>query len=220
PWHPFHSLLEFDLVEALFEARLSNRQVDSILSIIHGIVEHPGCLKVKDHRQVKNLWSSAPGLHGLSPFKRDTVVVSYETQDHKFDFWSRSLKAWISQIVEDPYLATVIQWSAMKLSKFDGKVWVPFVNEPWTAARMWNVQSKLPPDGVPMCIVLYADKTNLTASGSVQGYPIMAQLHNVPQEIRNGKGLGSIQVVGWLPVIGDDEQEKGKTEYTDFKKSV
>lgn len=29
----------------------------------------------------------------------------------------------------------------------------------------------------------------------------MAQINNLPQHIRNGTGLGSIQVVGWLPIV-------------------
>jgi len=29
----------------------------------------------------------------------------------------------------------------------------------------------------------------------------MAQINNLPQHIRNGKGLGSTQVVGWLPIV-------------------
>ena len=29
----------------------------------------------------------------------------------------------------------------------------------------------------------------------------MAQCANLPREIRNGKGLGATQVVGWLPLV-------------------
>jgi hypothetical protein len=29
----------------------------------------------------------------------------------------------------------------------------------------------------------------------------MAQCANLPREIRNGKGLGATQIVGWLPQV-------------------
>jgi hypothetical protein len=63
-------------------------------------------------------------------------------------------------------------------------------------------QSQLREGGKPLCITLYADKTCLSSFGTAQGYPIMAQIGNLPQHIRNGKGLGSTQVVGWLPIVG------------------
>jgi hypothetical protein len=62
-------------------------------------------------------------------------------------------------------------------------------------------QSELPEDGKPLCITLYADKTSLSSFGTAQGYPIMAQINNLPQHIHNGKGLGSTQIVGWLPIV-------------------
>jgi hypothetical protein len=63
------------------------------------------------------------------------------------------------------------------------------------------VKSELPPDAKPLCITLYADKTRLSSFGTAQGYPIMAQCANLPRVIRNGKGLGATQIVGWLPLV-------------------
>jgi hypothetical protein len=60
----------------------------------------------------------------------------------------------------------------------------------------------IPADAKPLAITLYADKTRLTTSGDVQGYPIMANINDLPADIRNGHGLGSTQVVGWLPIVG------------------
>jgi len=48
--------------------------------------------------------------------------------------------AWAMNILEDPFLPTICEWDAVKLEKFDGKKWVPFVHEPWTGMRMWDVQ--------------------------------------------------------------------------------
>jgi Plavaka transposase len=62
-------------------------------------------------------------------------------------------------------------------------------------------QTELPKDGKPLCITLYADKTHLSSFGTAQGYPIMAQINNLPHNVQNSTGLGSTQVVGWLPIV-------------------
>jgi hypothetical protein len=47
---------------------------------------------------------------------------------------------------------------------------------------MW--QSKLPSsNGKPVAIILYADKTKLSSFGTEMGYPVIAQLGNLPAEI-------------------------------------
>ena len=67
------------------------------------------------------------------------------------------------------------------------------------------------------------------------GYPVIAKIANLPSEISNGQGLGGGSVVGWLPIVchsflckiifinfifiqvEEDEGEKGKKAYIDFK---
>jgi Plavaka transposase len=65
------------------------------------------------------------------------------------------------------------------------------------------------------------------------GYPVIARIGNFPVDIRNGKGLGGGELVGWLPIVGfltigylinqlntEDEEEKGKKSYVDYKRIV
>jgi hypothetical protein len=33
------------------------------------------------------------------------------------------------------------------------------------------------------------------------GYPVIAQIGNLPIHIRNGTGLGGGELVGWLPIV-------------------
>ncbi|KAG1840434.1 hypothetical protein F4604DRAFT_1598869, partial [Suillus subluteus] len=54
---------------------------------------------------------------------------------------------------------------------------------------------------VPLCFILYADKTRLSSHGTVKGYP------------RFGGG----RVVGWLPIVPEDAGEEGKLGYTMLK---
>jgi hypothetical protein len=62
-------------------------------------------------------------------------------------------------------------------------------------------QSAIPPEGKPLCFLLYADKTKLSSFGTAKGYPIVARCANLPVEIRNGMGFAGGRVVGWLPIV-------------------
>jgi len=63
------------------------------------------------------------------------------------------------------------------------------------------VQLKLPSEGKPLGIILYADKSKLSSFGTQMGYPVIAWCANLPIEIQNGKGLGGGRVVEWLPIV-------------------
>jgi len=134
-----------------------------------------------------------------------------------FDFWCRPLWDWVIDLVCNPLLAPYFEWDAQKLYKFNGKVFIQFFDEPWTAKRFWEVQvhrflsrnyfvsqtfqNTLPTGAKPIGIILYADKTKLSSFGTQMGYPIVARLANLPAEIRNGRGIGGGSVVGWLPIV-------------------
>jgi hypothetical protein len=48
--------------------------------------------------------------------------------------------SWALNILEDTNLPRLCEWDAVKLHKFNGKKWVQFIHEPWTASRVWAVQ--------------------------------------------------------------------------------
>ncbi|KIJ60717.1 hypothetical protein HYDPIDRAFT_177273 [Hydnomerulius pinastri MD-312] len=83
--------------------------------------------------------------------------------------------------------------------------------------------SLLPPGGKPFCIILYADKTRLSSFGSQTGHPVIARCANLPSHIRNGNGIGGGHVVGWLPKVKSnaDQRDKGsKSDFAEFKRVV
>jgi hypothetical protein len=47
--------------------------------------------------------------------------------------------------VKDPVLAPHFQWDAQRLSKFNGKEFVRFIHEPYTADRFWEIQVRTIP---------------------------------------------------------------------------
>ena len=64
-----------------------------------------------------------------------------------------------------------------------------------------NLKSKLPEDAKTLCILLYADKTQLSSFGTAKVHPVIARCANLPIELRNGEEIDGGRVVGWLPIV-------------------
>ncbi|TFK61559.1 hypothetical protein BDN72DRAFT_438464 [Pluteus cervinus] len=220
PWSPFESLDEFKLAEVLLRAGLPHKDVDKVLQTVQSLIEAGTPLSLKNHKDLLDRWEKAS--RKLTPFERHDIDVEYDGDKLKFDFWCRPLWDWLTDILENPQLAPLFTWDAVELSKFDAESeeWVRFVHEPWTGDRWWNIQSRLPEGAKPVCMLIYADKTKLSSFSTQAVYPVIAQCLNLPSHIRNGTGLGAGRVVGWLPILEEDEDEKGKKRYVDFKRVI
>ncbi|KAG6905479.1 hypothetical protein DXG01_002463 [Tephrocybe rancida] len=197
PWLPFHSELEFNFAKIMLDSALSNKHVDALIKIICLSQENQYLFEVETHQDLHNLWTSAAGLHGLAPFEPHNVKVPYLDTTRIHTLWSWPLMAWIQNALKDTYLANALQHD-----KYNGEEWIPFIMEPWTAKHMWCFQSCIPKGGKPLAITLYADKTRLSSFGGHQGYPIMANINNLPDTVE------------------DEESENGKVEWVNFKKAV
>ncbi|KAG2092954.1 uncharacterized protein F5147DRAFT_747983 [Suillus discolor] len=121
----------------------------------------------------------------------------------------------------DHRLAPHFVFDAQRLSKFNGEQFVRFIDEPWTANAFWNAQSQLPLDAKLLVFILYADKNKLSSFGTEKGYPIIARIANLPVHIRNGNtALGGGRVIGWLPIVSEDQKHTKKKGFVDFKNAV
>ncbi|KAJ3555276.1 hypothetical protein NP233_g12248 [Leucocoprinus birnbaumii] len=144
----------------------------------------------------------------------------FDDLEIEYDFWCLDLWEWAMHLVRSPLLADDFTWDPEKLYKHDGDQYIRFYDEPWTADRWHDIQSELPAGGHFLGFILYADKTRLSPFGTQMGYPIMARLANLPVHIRNGNGHGGSYVVGWLPIIEGDEEQKGNRHFVDLKRVV
>lgn len=72
------------------------------------------------------------------------------------------------------------------------------------------VQSNLPAslNSKPLCLIIYADKTHLSLFGIAQGYPVIAQIANLPAELWNGHGIAGGHLVGWLLIVSPNSYYK------------
>ncbi|KAG1908935.1 uncharacterized protein F5891DRAFT_974216 [Suillus fuscotomentosus] len=148
------------------------------------------------------------------------VSIPFADASWYFDVYYHDLWEWATDLLHDPYLFPHFHFDAQCLSKFNGRSFEHFVDEPFTAQNFWDAQSQLLPDAKPLTFILYADKMKLSSFSTAKGYPVIARLANLPTDIRNGQGTGGGYVVGWLPVVKEDKQHSGKPAWANFKATV
>ncbi|KAG1858282.1 hypothetical protein C8R48DRAFT_748763 [Suillus tomentosus] len=203
PWRPFKSRLEFDIAEIALEAALNNAQTDRLLDICCRCAQQSEKFTFQNHKDVRAKWDAAS-----QRFTKDVVSIPFADASWDFDVYYRDLWEWATDLLHDPYLFPHFHFDAQRLSKFNGRSFEHFVDEPFTAQNFWDAQSQLPPDAKPLAFILYADKTKLSSFA------------NLPTDIRNGQGTGGGYVVGWLPVVKEDKQHSGKPAWANFKATV
>ncbi|KAK7021668.1 hypothetical protein R3P38DRAFT_3397032 [Favolaschia claudopus] len=159
-------------------------------------------------------------------FQKFDVSVPYKDRSGEvtltFDMYARPLWDWTLDLIRDPCLSRCFVWDSVRMFRHDGKTFVRFWNEPWTADALWEIQSKLPdhPDPKPCPYIIYADKSKLSSFGTQKAYPIVARMANMVVGIRNSSDWGGGQVVGELPVVKEDTAQSGKPRYVNFKAAV
>ncbi|KAF6759534.1 hypothetical protein DFP72DRAFT_1100990 [Ephemerocybe angulata] len=218
PYYPFKTRLDFDFAELVFKSSLQKEQITQLLSLVQRCVNQEDTLTYQDFSGLQASWEEAK--HLVSPFELSAISVDFGDETIVHDFWHRSIWKWAVECLEHPALAPHFVWDAEKLFKFNGERWERFVNEPWTGDRWSEIQDTLPDNGVPLCFIIYADKTELSSFGTAKAYPIYVRLANLPSHIRNGNGLGGAILVGWLPIIGDEHPAAGKPEWVEYKRAV
>ncbi|KAF9024771.1 hypothetical protein BDP27DRAFT_1248625 [Rhodocollybia butyracea] len=220
PWKPFRTKLDFDVSEFALRAGLNTNLTNDLIGLLNRCAQGQDDMTIKDSNEMQAIWDLAS--FKSTEFQSDTVAVNYGGEDRIFEMHYRSLLDWMLDIVTNPELSSKLTWDAEKLYKFNGVKWERFIEEPWTADTWWKVQSQMP-EGLhakPFFIILYADKNKLSSFGTEKGYPVIARCANLPQDMRNGVGLGGGRLVGWLPVVKEDSRETGKKQWADFKSIV
>ncbi|KAG1888651.1 hypothetical protein F4604DRAFT_1889529 [Suillus subluteus] len=199
-------------------ACLNNEQTDRLIRLCNRCISQQEKFTFQNHKDIRDRWDTAS--HRITGFTKDIISVPYDGTIQVFDLHYRNLWEWASDLLRDPRLFPHMVFDAQRLSKFDGKTFVNFVDEPYTAEAFWNIQSRLPEGAKPLAFILYADKTKLSSFCTAKGYPVVARLANLPTDICNGQGIGGGYVVGWLPIVKEEKDHAGKPSWVNFKNAV
>ncbi|KIJ58589.1 hypothetical protein HYDPIDRAFT_178048 [Hydnomerulius pinastri MD-312] len=218
PWEPFNSRLDFDAADLALEACLSVAQTERLIKLIRRGNLKQEEFTLRNFKDIRSRWEAAS--HRVTPFTHEKLSLAFHQKEFKFDLYYRPLWDWICDLLRDPKFGPHFVFDAQRLSKYDGKQFVRFFDEPWTANSFWDHQSKIPPNAKPLAFILYADKAKLSSFGRAKGYPVIARCANLPVHIRNGEGIGGGRVVGWLPIPKEDPEFANKPGFVNFKNAV
>ncbi|KJA13371.1 hypothetical protein HYPSUDRAFT_151670 [Hypholoma sublateritium FD-334 SS-4] len=219
-WHPFSSRLDFEIAELIQDTHMNSRQTDALLSLIRKCIDEPEAYTLQSSKDLKEIWTAARAK--TIAFEKKTISIPYPRENSatnkEFEVWSRSLWDWCSEIVTDPTLANQLRWNAERVFKYSNKQekFERCITEPWTADSWWEAQAS----ASPLCIILYADKTQLSSFGTAKGYPVLARCANLPINLRNGSGIAGGRLVGWLPIVKEDTKETRKKSFVNLKRVV
>ncbi|EKM75982.1 hypothetical protein AGABI1DRAFT_94447 [Agaricus bisporus var. burnettii JB137-S8] len=225
PWRPFRTRLDFEICELALESYLNKKQLKKLITLINKAITagpdngHEG-FTIRSVDEVEKLWELTTKQH--VKFQKAEVSVMYKNIPISYPFKFRDPWEWILEVVKDPQLAPLIAWEAQRVFHWDhiAETFLRFVDEPWTAEALWEIQSKLPQGATPIALIIYADKAKLSTFSTAKGYPIVVRFGNLPTNIRNSDGIGGGRIVGWLPIVHEDTKETGKTLFTNFKNAV
>uniref|UniRef100_A0A0W0FXB3 Uncharacterized protein n=1 Tax=Moniliophthora roreri TaxID=221103 RepID=A0A0W0FXB3_MONRR len=121
-------------------------------------------------------------------------------QIHDFDIYFHSTWNWIEEVVKHPKIASQIEWNT-------SDYW-------WDIQTTLNTDPSLGSNAKPLLLLIYTDKNKLSTFGTTKGYPVIAQIGNVPSDLRGR------WVIRWHPIIPEDAQHSDKKGFADFKAVV
>ena len=68
------------------------------------------------------------------------MEVDYQGTKLNFSIWKRDLWDYCTSLLSNRRLILDFHWYAEKRYRHDGKKWVRFIDEPYTADRWWDIQ--------------------------------------------------------------------------------
>ncbi|KAH6906920.1 hypothetical protein BKA70DRAFT_1372268 [Coprinopsis sp. MPI-PUGE-AT-0042] len=185
-YYPFATRYDYDFAKLVFGAKMREGEVTNLLNLINAVKNEEENITCRTYQDVHDAWSQAG--HLVTPFEAHNIVIPFHNQDISHTFWEHSLWNWF-------------EWDPERVLVEKGESWEHFVNEPWTGDDWFKLQDSLPEGASAVCLIIYADKTELSTFGTEKGYPVYAKIANLPSHIRNGKGIGGGHIVGWLPIV-------------------
>ncbi|KIN96114.1 hypothetical protein M404DRAFT_33597 [Pisolithus tinctorius Marx 270] len=211
---------DFKFAEIALASLLNQQQVNALLDLFAHVTQRAVQVTLKNDAKLRKVCDAA--AMELTLFSRVEVKVPYKKEECMFEAHIHPLWEWALDILENPFLGLHFTWDAQRLYRHNSIEYEHFYDKPWTGDYWWDIQSSLPDikNAVPFCLILYADKSNLSSFGTAKSYPIVVCCANLLVEIWNSNVIGRGTVVGWLPIVPEDAKEEGKLGYTTLKHVV
>ncbi|SJL14898.1 uncharacterized protein ARMOST_18374 [Armillaria ostoyae] len=143
PWRPFATHRDFKLGEFILDAALTNKQMKTLFELLTPQSESIQDLDstIKSPKDFKEHWDRAANHITPISFKKSTVTVPLRGKAQTFEVYRRNLWMWALELIQNPTLEPDFFWDAVELSKWNGKAFERFIDEPWTAQAFWDLQA-------------------------------------------------------------------------------
>ncbi|KAK0500069.1 hypothetical protein EDD18DRAFT_1068073, partial [Armillaria luteobubalina] len=137
---PFATHRDFKLGEFILDAALTSKQMTTLFELLTPNSESTQglALTIKSPRDFQEHWDQAANL--ITPFEKSTITVPLCGRDKTFNVYQWNLWTWALELIQNPTLEPHFFWDGVQLSKWNGKAFERFIDEPWTAQAFWDLQ--------------------------------------------------------------------------------
>ncbi|KAL1672401.1 hypothetical protein EV122DRAFT_224743, partial [Schizophyllum commune] len=216
PWVGFQTRLDYELCEFMLHARLSREEMKCLVQLVHRAQETHE-FTIRDLDDIDRRWNLAAQATHVPGFSTTTFTSEGEGYSDTHEVHHTSILDWMRALAADPALKDAFVWNAQRMFIYNGRRFERFVDEVYTANRLWTIQDLIPSKSTPFGGVLYVDKSKLSSFSSEEAYPIAIMCVNLHTGARIGGGLGGPLIAGWLPILRKSSGSKNKTRFVNYK---
>ncbi|KAI5822710.1 hypothetical protein K523DRAFT_317926 [Schizophyllum commune Tattone D] len=216
PWVGFRTRLDYEISEFILQTRLNTEETKRLLKLVK-CAQDTRDFTIASIDDLNERWQLAAQATLVPGYKTTEFTSEGEGYKETFEVHHTSLLDWARSLVTDPALKDHMVYDARRMFIHNGEKFERWVDEPYTADRLWNIQSTLDSKKSPLGFVLYADKNKLSSFSGQKGYPVEARLINLDTRVRNGEGRGGACIVGLLPIPDETSERKNKTRFVNYK---
>ncbi|KAF8316204.1 uncharacterized protein EI90DRAFT_3293745 [Cantharellus anzutake] len=214
-FHPFATKEDLEFTDICIRNNIKNEQ--------HARIPNSP-ITLKNHRELFQILDQAS--NASTTFETVTVEHRLQTLYRKVKVLCKSIFNWVMELLRDPFICPSVHWyPEQQYSQHPDGSWVRRIGEPWTGDDFWAAWDAIPEstNGIENCLLgiyIYADKSKLSSFGSVNGYPVIARLANLPRSMRNSRGVGGGCLVGWLPDLHPNGSESCDSHWAEFQAQI
>ncbi|KAL1754191.1 hypothetical protein FB107DRAFT_276040 [Schizophyllum commune] len=215
--HPgFRTALDYEVCEFMLHARLSREETKRLVHLIQ-CAQRTQEFTIEDIEDIDKRWNLAAQATHVPGFTTTEFRSEGEGYSEIHEVHHTSIMEWMRSLAADPALKDYFVWNAQRMYIHNGQRFERFVDEPYTANRLWNIQDLMHPKATPFGAILYVDKSKLSSFSSEEAYPIAIMCVNLATGARLGGGLGGPRIAGWLPILRKTSGNKNKTRFVNYR---
>ncbi|KAG6906603.1 hypothetical protein DXG01_012984 [Tephrocybe rancida] len=195
PHYPFASQTEWELVQWMNDASLTQQQIDAFLRLSY-VKQNP--ISIKSARDMR---ARIEALPTVPKWQHQTFTYpGYKTKDPITIFWRNPLDV-VKDLYANPIFTPCLEHNPYRLypsPTSTDRMYTEFMSGDFA----WDYQSTLPPGHSFVGIILASDKTPLTiGTGNREMHPLLISITNIDAGVRMKATSRSFALIAYLPIV-------------------